>query len=92
MSCSGTMLAINSTITVPLPIREEIHQFMSSTCRLLILNHHMNPLFLCLIYLILQRGKVVYIGFDESLPLWMLSTQDVGGLGWDTKDIGEVSR
>ena len=32
------------------------------------------------------------IGFDEALPLWMLSTQDVGGLGSDTKNIGEVSK
>ena len=31
------------------------------------------------------------IGFDEAFPLWMLSTPDVGGLGWNTKQIGEVT-
>ena len=32
------------------------------------------------------------VGFDEAFPLWMLSTPDVGGLGWENKEIGEVRR
>ena len=31
------------------------------------------------------------IGFDEVLPLWMLSTLEVGGLSWSSKEIGEVT-
>ncbi|CAN0434045.1 unnamed protein product [Ascophyllum nodosum] len=30
------------------------------------------------------------VGFDEAFPLWMLSTPDVGGLGWENKEIGEL--
>ncbi|CAN0447881.1 unnamed protein product, partial [Ascophyllum nodosum] len=34
--------------------------------------------------------QVIVIGFDEVLPLWMLSTLEVGGLSWSSKEIGEV--
>ncbi|CAM9510449.1 unnamed protein product, partial [Pylaiella littoralis] len=30
------------------------------------------------------------IGYDEAYPLWALSTVDVGGMGWSTKQIGKV--
>lgn len=30
------------------------------------------------------------ICFEEVYPLWALSTRDVGGLGWDTVEIGKV--
>lgn len=32
----------------------------------------------------------MHIGVEEVLPLWMLSTPDVGGLGWDIQQIGQV--
>lgn len=33
---------------------------------------------------------MIIIGFDETFPLWALSAAEVGGLGWDTKRIGQV--
>lgn len=34
--------------------------------------------------------QVISIGFEEVYPLWALSTPDVGGLGWNIKQIGQV--
>ncbi|CAN0354461.1 unnamed protein product [Ascophyllum nodosum] len=34
--------------------------------------------------------QMMRVGFDEAFPLWMLSTPDVGGLGWENKEIGEL--
>lgn len=36
--------------------------------------------------------QMVFVGFIEVFPLWMVSTPEVGGLGWSTKKIGEVTR
>lgn len=36
--------------------------------------------------------EMMVVGFDEVFPLWMLSTPEVGGLGWNTEEIGEVKR
>lgn len=38
----------------------------------------------------LRLAQALLIGFEEVLPLWMLSTPDVGGLGWNTMQIGKV--
>lgn len=35
--------------------------------------------------------QMMLVGFDEVFPLWMLSTPEVGGLGWNTKQIGKVN-
>lgn len=34
--------------------------------------------------------QALLIGFEEAYPLWALSTPDVGGLGWDSVEIGKV--
>lgn len=34
----------------------------------------------------------VAIGLDEALPLWAISTTEVGGLGWSMSKIGQVRR
>lgn len=36
--------------------------------------------------------KATMIGFEEALPLWMLSSYDAGGLEWNTVQIGKVQR
>lgn len=35
---------------------------------------------------------MVQIGLEEAFPLFALSTPDVGGLGWNTAQIGKVTR
>jgi len=35
---------------------------------------------------------MILVGFNEVFPLWMLSTSEVGGLGWKTNEIGKVDR
>ncbi|CAM9962781.1 unnamed protein product, partial [Laminaria digitata] len=35
-------------------------------------------------------AQALNICFEEVYPLWALSTRDVGGLGWDTIQIGKV--
>lgn len=35
-------------------------------------------------------AQVVIIGYDETYPLWAISTAGAGGLEWNTHQIGQV--
>lgn len=39
-----------------------------------------------------SASQMVFVGYNEVFPLWMMSTSEVGGLGWATKKIGQVTR